>query len=437
MDLTYTTKSGKVRKDFRLAGEKLQPIEVKGCVLKVLPIYPVRYGLSINYLKDIQEKGLVSEIDKPTGMFGAYAKGAHQIMQLRQGFIYIYTKTPHRLNGKIVSSDEKGHWLVFRYITHRDDMNSNSEFEHPSGNFQETFSNHMFLLYKFGEEGANGKWEPIQLEQPCIQGQSSFNVAFVSREVAEFDIAYSEYAWSAELFEKLEQDKTLRHSIMTTIKSNIVEERDENGELFNVSKGDGIHSAPLREIAQQVTEYSNLYPNLAKQTENWHTRLDLQTPPQQTQGLLSYKRFGLVVALEDVVGEMRELQNAILNLTEKQQHYYAQYAYPITIGNIIDPKLNYDLRGQKYPFDAKQRVIEQKGVRSALIPEFQSKMTALLKEPIMRFEKPIDALADQIAKLADRGHLIKILCKCSQPLKINQFCLKGAPVDRHGISFSS
>ncbi|BAS47638.1 hypothetical protein AANUM_0407 [Aggregatibacter actinomycetemcomitans NUM4039] len=46
-------------------------------------------------------------------------------MQLRQGFVYIYAHTKHRL----FSTDDKGKWLVFRYVTNNDDANSASDFE--------------------------------------------------------------------------------------------------------------------------------------------------------------------------------------------------------------------------------------------------------------------------------------------------------------------
>ena len=80
----------------------------------------------------------------------------------------------------------------------------------------------------------------------------------------------------------------------------------------------------------------------------------------------------------------------------------ARYSYPITIGNIIDPKIGFDVRGKPYPFKPQERVIEQKGVKGALISEFHTKMTTLLKEPFERYEKPINALVKQVVQMANQ-----------------------------------
>ena len=56
----------------------LETVNVTLCELPVIPIYPVRYGLSANYLKSAWNNGIIGEITAPIGMFGAHEKGAHQ-----------------------------------------------------------------------------------------------------------------------------------------------------------------------------------------------------------------------------------------------------------------------------------------------------------------------------------------------------------------------
>ena len=369
----------------------LETVNVTLCELPVIPIYPVRYGLSANYLKSAWNNGIIGEITAPIGMFGAHEKGAHQIMQLRQGFVYIYAHTKHR----IFSTDEKGKWLVFRYITHNNDINSSSEFERP-GDIEERFGEFYFLLYKWGKDGANGKWEEGKLNDtnyPCAANASTFRTVFVDKDTEMVDIAYSEYAWSAEIFERVENDPGFRASVMTTV----------NVKNQNITE----HSAPLKDIDKHVMEYSiketdDTTDSLAKLSESWHTKIRSAKFPYRIPYMPNHNEVGLVVALEDVVGEMHELQKLIIDLTEQQKSYYARYSYPITIGNIIDPKIGFDVRGKPYPFKPQERVIEQKGVKGALISEFHTKMTTLLKEPFERYEKPINALVKQVVQMANQ-----------------------------------
>ncbi|WP_018355790.1 toxin VasX [Rodentibacter pneumotropicus] len=355
------------------------------CELPIIPLYPVRYGLSIDYLAKAGAGNIKALTE--TAPAGIGQSSEHSLMQLRQGFVYIYAHTKHRL----FSTDDKGKWLVFRYVTNNDDTNSASEFEQLSTG-QNAGLNACFLLCKWGEQGANGDWALGQIDTknyPCISHIKSFNTVFVDKDVDIVDIAYSEYMWSSEIIERFEKDDKLRQIVMTTVNINTPEK----------------HSAPLKDLNIHVLEYqppknSN---DLSEQTQSWYTKLNYAAIPTSVAGLPDYQETGLMVALQDVVGEMHELQKVIIDLTEKQKAYYARYAYPITIGNIIDPKIAYDVRGKTYPLKTKQRVIEQKGVQSALINEFNSKMTALLKEPFERYEKPAGKLVKQVVQLAQRA----------------------------------
>ncbi|TCP96515.1 hypothetical protein EDC44_10448 [Cricetibacter osteomyelitidis] len=327
----------------------------------------------------------IGTLSSPNGILSTQSGGStHQLMQLRQGFVYIYTYNKHRL----FSTDKSGKWLVFRYITHTDDMNSASEFERPSG--AETHQGqYTFLLYKWGEQGANGKWQVGKLDgkhYPCVANISTFSCPFVDKDADKVDIAYSEYAWSSEIFARLENDSELRQSMMTTVE---------------VNKSQDTHQRLLGSLPSHVLEYGDKDEELPIVTQSWYTQLATQSRLPKQSSMLPYEK-ALMVALEDVVGEMHELQKVIFDLTEAQNEYYAKYSYPITIGNMIDPKIAYDVQGKAYPFKAEERVIAQKGVQSALISEFNSKMTALLKEPFERYEKPINLLVKQLVQLANQ-----------------------------------
>lgn len=363
------------------------------CTFPATPIYPVRYGLSIDYLNQANN-GNIGTISRPSGMLTK--TNAHQLMQLRQGFIYIYAHNRH----KLFSTDEKGKWLVFRYVTESGDLNSGSKFEKVAG---QEYANTPFVLCKWGKEGANGDWQAGKIESsdcPNVKNMKAFSCAFVARTVGKVDIAYSEYKWSSEIIEKLESNAAFRQAIMTTI---------DTQQLL------GTHQHPLESLAAHVPEYIPNNHTIAHQTKDWHTQLQPQPKLPQT-AVFSEAKKGIMVALEDAVGEMHELQKVMFNLTEKQKNYYARYAYPITIGNMIDPKIAYDVRGKKYPFKEKERVIVQKGVQSALVSEFNSKLTTLLREPFERYEKPMAVLVKQIVQMANQRPSFKSFFTISNEL---------------------
>ncbi|MCR1838034.1 hypothetical protein NSA18_09085 [Pasteurella caecimuris] len=368
------------------------------CELPIIPLYPVRYGLSIDYLAQARAGNIknLSEI-APAGIGQSEV---HSLMKLRQGFVYIYAHTKHRL----FSTDDKGKWLVFRYVTHSDDINSASEFEQLS-DYQNAGLNDSFLLCKWGEKGANGNWTLGKIDTskyPCMTNTISFNTAFVDKDVDIVDIAYSEYMWSSEIIERFEKDDKLRQIVMTTV---------------NVSAPKK-HSAPLKDLNIHVLEYQSLNKSndLSEQTQSWYTKLKNTAIPSALSGFPDYKETGLMVALQDVVGEMHELQKIVLDLAQEQANYHAKYLYPITIGNIIDPKIAYDIRGEKFPLKESERAIAQRGVEKVLHPQFKAKLTELLREPFERYEKPMEKLVDQIWLLGSRNSFQGFLKGISQAI---------------------
>ncbi|TYA33933.1 hypothetical protein FXB68_11140 [Aggregatibacter actinomycetemcomitans] len=409
---TQTKRKTKIKLDLDKINQKAQELSDghSKCELPVIPLYPVRYGLSLGYLADARDGTVKNLPDRAPRTIGASPD--YELMQLRQGFVYIYAHTKHRL----FSTDDKGKWLVFRYVTNNDDANSASDFEQLSHG-KNAGLNACFLLCKWGEEGANGNWTLGQIDTknyPCASHLKSFNTAFVDKDVDIVDIAYSEYMWSSEIIHLLETKAALRQAIMTTVRTDAPEN----------------HSAPLKSLGTHVLEYQsgNQSDDFADKTQDWYTKLNSAAIPSPLTGLPDYEEKGLMVALQDVVGEMHELQKIIIDLTEKQKAYYARYAYPIAIGNIIDPKIGFDVRGKTYPFKEKERVIAQKGVQGALISEFNSKMTALLNVPFERYEKPINALVKQVTNLANQRASFREFFKVSGD--IGRYVPKEGCIDR-------
>ena len=200
------------------------------------------------------------------------------------------------------------------------------------------------MLYKWGKDGANGKWEEGKLNDtnyPCAANASTFRTVFVDKDTEMVDIAYSEYAWSAEIFERVENDPGFRASVMTTV----------NVKNQNITE----HSAPLKDIDKHVMEYSiketdDTNDSLAKLSESWHTKIRSAKFPYRIPYMPNHNEVGLVVALEDVVGEMHELQKLIIDLTEQQKILLRPLLLSNNHRQYYRSQIGFDVRGKPYPF---------------------------------------------------------------------------------------
>ncbi|KOE62845.1 hypothetical protein SCC393_0301565 [Aggregatibacter actinomycetemcomitans serotype e str. SCC393] len=182
------------------------------------------------------------------------------------------------------------------------------------------------------------------------------------------------------------------------------------------------NSASFDEISSFAIEFDDEEKDLFNISKNWFTRI--QTAQKLPQ-LCGEQEKGLIVGLKDVVGELRELGNILAELNVKSEAYYKKYAYPITIGNIIDPKVAYDIRGEKYPLNANLRVIEQKGVRDALSNQFDNKYKTLMRNAYEWYEKPAQAIIGQMNDLYKwapiRLMMTEVIPKALQATDINNY----------------
>ncbi|MBS9783352.1 MAG: hypothetical protein KGV46_02235 [Pasteurella sp.] len=351
------------------------------CKTSLIPIYPVRYGLAKDYID--KAKGMkvpynipvIDDIPDPSGM---KSSPTHQLQQLRQGFIYIYAHTEHRE----VSTDEKGKWMVFRYATNRFDANSTADLVPiNTESYKETPS---FFLYKWPYNGAEGNWDKAD--------SKDYDTAFVDKDVQFIDIAYSEYAWPASLFDELENNSTKRQAIMTTV---------------DVDKHDKVteNSAPFEKIDELVVEFQSK-ENLLEISKDWHTCI--KNDDKERINLIGDK--GIIVALQDTIGEMKELQECHIYYTKKRHQFMEEYAYPLTIGNMIHPAKMYELKGVPYLGDIKNTAYYQKDIKDkALCKEFDKVYGDLAKQVIEDYEKPIVALVEQITALSQRKSYTELI----------------------------
>ena len=363
--------SSAVRKDLSQLKEDSKTFSITNnkCHLPLIPIYPLRYALSTFYLNEANvsldtespRTPKINEITVPSSM---RRDSIHQLQQLRQGFIYIYSPTRHQY----IATDKKDKWLVFRYFTHKDDVNSANQF--PAGGKEAEGLGYRFILYQWEDNASKHPWKVADIPP--------MDTVFVDKTQQWVYMAYSEYPWSAEMLEQLDKDEHLRNGIMSKI------------DVTNQSTT--ANSASFDEINSFAIEFDNNEKALFDMSKNWFTRTQ---KAHRLPTLCGEQTKGLIVGLKDVVGELRELQNILYRLTQAGEAYYQKYVYPLTIGNIIDPKVAYDVRGEAFPFKM-MRVIEQKGVKEALSNQFESKYRKLVNQGYEWYEKPAKAVIEQI-----------------------------------------
>ena len=360
--------SSAVRKDLSQLKEDSKTLSITNN--KCHPIYPLRYALSTFYLNEANvsldtespRTPKINEITVPSSM---RRDSIHQLQQLRQGFIYIYSPTRHQY----IATDKKDKWLVFRYFTHKDDVNSANQF--PAGGKEAEGLGYRFILYQWEDNASKHPWKVADIPP--------MDTVFVDKTQQWVYMAYSEYPWSAEMLEQLDKDEQLRNGIMSKI--------DVTNQTTTAN------SASFDEINSFAIEFDNNEKALFDMSKNWFTRTQ---KAHRLPTLCGEQTKGLIVGLKDVVGELRELQNILYRLTQAGETYYQKYVYPLTIGNIIDPKVAYDVRGEAFPFKKMMRVIEQKGIKEALSNQFESKYRTLVNQGYEWYEKPAKAVIEQI-----------------------------------------
>ncbi|MDC2825939.1 hypothetical protein PHA51_07845 [Rodentibacter pneumotropicus] len=404
------------RKDLGLLKEEAKKLSITNnkCELPLIPIYPVRYALSGYYLDSAQaslkNNGLettsnIADILRPDSM----RRGRiHQLQQLRQGYVYIYSPTTHQA----VATDKNNKWLVFRYVTHSDDINSRSVIMEEDKNSKT--ANFKFILYQWGDKGANGEWKQMEVQGLPL----ATDTVFVDKTQQWVYIAYSEYPWSAEMFERLEADEKIRQSMMAKVNVD--------------SKEKTKNSAPFEMLYDLVVEFTN-DQTLIDIGKNAFTGIQKAF---KTPTLCGEQEKGLVVALEDTIGEMRELQDILYKLVDAKTTYYEEYSYPLTIGHLIDPKVVYDVQGKKFPLENNQRIIEQPGVKKVLSKDFDQ-YTKLVADSYHRFDVPRKAIIEQLSQLKRREPLRVLLTELMPSLlkKLNPATENTAGLDRTSYVF--
>ncbi|MGR2703106.1 PAAR-like domain-containing protein [Vibrio campbellii] len=280
--------------------------EVAGVIENVIPIYPVRYGYA-NFFDELMPAQAPPSMLEMSGATGLKDTGGYLLRLLREGWLYI----------KEESEEETAPFHIFKY----------AQTQTATGVI-EKFEKYYFTNEENAQEG---------LTLDTSSGSTFYPFAFVTPKAKKISIVYSEHEWSAAIIDNMNNDEELRKKAMQQVDltaqqtefsqaatqdnlSTLVEDYRNNNEKWLADK-DSAKPTP-----------NGL--DLATITESYH--LAAEGIVETMQKSHSEHKDGALVALFDPVGRQKDLSYVLSFNIADEQAYYANNAYPLTIGKFAD-----------------------------------------------------------------------------------------------------
>lgn len=282
---------------------------VAPCDPSIIPIFPMRYALSIDILKQLPETKAQSLNILRNGI--ADHPGM-ELLRIRQGYIFIFAE-----NHRGLGSETRQIWQAFRYQTGGDD--DNSSIPRADTQLQSGYSGgYSFLKYHWSDGTAGGNWE-------ILPNERRYPYAFVSNQATTIWVGYSEYRWPAKFFERAANDVSFREKIMAKVE---------------VQSQSGTHAAPLSRLAELAPVFrgtGSTKPPLDIPTENAlrHTAIETEQMDSIAHCPNSREK-GIVVALKDPIGEHLDIGRLLSIHATTRAAYFAEHQYPILIGRAVE-----------------------------------------------------------------------------------------------------
>lgn len=288
---------------------------VAPCDPSIIPIFPLRYALSVDILKQMPETDAQSlsisatSIESHPGM---------ELLRIRQGYIFIFAE-----NHRGLGSETRQIWQAFRYQTDGED--DNSSIPRADTQLQSRYSGgYSFLKYHWSDGTAEGKWE-------ILPNERRYPYAFVSNQATTIWVGYSEYRWPAKFFERAANDVAFREKLMARVE---------------VQSQSGIHAAPLSRLAELAPVFrgpGSTKPPLDIETENALRHTAIETEQMESIAHCpNSKEKGILVALKDPIGEHLDVGRLLSIHATTRAAYYAEHQYPVLIGRAIENLIDQD-----------------------------------------------------------------------------------------------
>ncbi|WP_417843241.1 toxin VasX [Thalassospira sp.] len=318
------------------------------CQRGMIPILPVRFSLLPYDLDSVQEP---ISIGNP---------GSYIIRTLRRGFVYVYVENPQETDDA-TDRNGPGVWHVYRFETKGQDVNSDFV---PSGTDNYNRADFSFNKYKWSDAYGAEDWKYDE----TVAAQKFIEVRKSSSKVW---LAYSEYRWPSKFFQKAHQE-SFRKQIMQPVNL----------------RGQNQWAAYIGKAEELVEEYKPAplmaNPLLLKRLNLSQVKFAPSIPPKISD------ECGVVVALHDPLGDIREMHHRLASMIEHRSNFSTAYKYPLTIGRYCDV-----LKDKVDPRDGMWDSLV--GNPPAFADGWDKKYNSLVSD-IKEIEKTTDELVDIIQK---------------------------------------
>ncbi len=318
------------------------------CKRDMVPILPVRFSLLPYDLESVQEPTSISN------------PGSYIIRTLRRGFVYVYVEDPQETDDA-TDRNGPGVWHVYRFETKGQDVNSDFV---PSGTDNYNRADFSFNKYKWSDAYGAKDWKYDE----TVAAQKFIEVKKSSSKVW---LAYSEYRWPSKFFQKAHQE-SFRKQIMQPVNL----------------RGQNQWAAYIGKAEELVEEYKPAplmaNPLLLKRLNLSQVKFASSIPPKISD------ECGVVVALHDPLGDIREMHHRLASMIEHRSNFSTAYKYPLTIGRYCDV-----LKDKVDPRDGMWDSLV--GNPPAFADGWEKKYNNLVSD-IKEIEKTTDELVDTIQK---------------------------------------
>lgn len=282
---------------------------VAPCDDSIIPIFPMRYAISVDMLKQLPSTEAQSLTIFPTSI---ESHPGMELLRIRQGYVFVFSEN-HRGQG----SEPRQIWQAFRYQTDGED--DNSSIPRADTQLQSRYSGgYNFLKYHWKDGTAAGEWE-------ILPNERRYPYAFVSNQATTIWVGYSEYRWPAKFFERAASDVAFRERLMVRVE---------------VQSQSGTHAAPLSRLAELAPVFrgsGSTRPPLDIETENAlrHTAIETEQMDRIVHCPNSREK-GVMVALKDPIGEHLDIGRLLSIHATTRAAYYAEHQYPVLIGRAVE-----------------------------------------------------------------------------------------------------
>ncbi|WP_432782916.1 PAAR-like domain-containing protein [Vibrio parahaemolyticus] len=287
--------------------------EVAGVIENVIPIYPVRYGYA-NFFDELMPAQAPPSMTEMSSATGLKDTGGYLLRLLREGWLYI----------KEESEEDTAPFHIFKY----------AQTQTATGVI-EKFEKYYFTNEENAQEG---------LTLDTSSGSTFYPFAFVTPKAKKISIAYSEHEWAAAIIDNMNNDEELRKKAMQQV--DLTAQQTEFSQAATQDNLSALVEDYRNNDEKWLADKDSAKPmphglDLATTTLSYH--LDAEGIVETMQKSHSEHKDGALVVLFDPVGRQRDLNHVLSFNVADEQAYYANNAYPLTIGKFAEACLSSDV----------------------------------------------------------------------------------------------